>query len=256
MKKTPSQLEDYLPQVIHGKNILITGGTTGIGRATALMLAALGAHVFICGRHAPALEDTLEAYEKMEKGGSLSGIIADMAKEKDIEKLFEAADDRLGSLDVLINNAGLAYDSILEGGYEDWQYIVDVNLLGYMACANHAVKRMQKNKAGHIINIGSMSAETRGKDSSLYVATKAGVQAFSDAFRKEVNEMGIKVSLIEPGSVDTDMQPGSPASHEKKVEKMEMLKADDIAAAIVYVLSQPDRCTVVTLQVRPQMRVH
>jgi NADP-dependent 3-hydroxy acid dehydrogenase YdfG len=123
-----------------------------------------------------------------------------------------------------------------------------------MAMAHEAIERMKPNKKGHIVNIGSMSADTREKDSSVYVATKAGIQGFSEALRKEVNPMGIKVTLIEPGKVGTDMQPESPSEQRKLEGKMEMLKAEDIAACVVYTLTQPKRCDVVMVQIRPHLQ--
>ena len=119
---------------------------------------------------------------------------------------------------MVVNNAALAYQSIMEGDYNDWQYIVQTNLLGYMACAHEAIERMKMNGGGHIVNIGSMSAHVREKNSSVYVATKSGVQGFSEALRKEVNELGIKVTLIEPGAVGTDMQQ-MPADKQRQKEE-------------------------------------
>jgi len=133
--------------------------------------------------------------------------------------------------------------------------IVETNVLGYMACTHLAVDRMKPNKKGHIVNIGSMSADAREKDSSVYVATKSAIQGFSESFRKEVNQAGIKVTLIEPGAVGTDMQPASASDQEDKQESMEMLKAEDIAAAIIYALTQPERCDVVELKIRPHLQL-
>ena len=117
-----------------------------------------------------------------------------------------------------------------------------------MAMAHEAIERMKARGQGHIVNIGSMSADVREKGSSVYVTTKAAIQGFSEALRKEVNPLGIKVTLIEPGSVGTDMQPESPAEQRQKEEKMEMLKAEDLAACVLYTITQPKRCDVVTLR--------
>ena len=113
---------------------------------------------------------------------------------------------------------------------------------------------MKQQGGGHIINIGSMSADVREVDSSVYVATKAGIQGFSEALRKELNRHKIKVSLIEPGSVGTDMQEETPEEQRQKQEKCEMLKAEDIARAIAYCITQPARCDVVVLQIRPHQQ--
>ncbi len=237
------------------KNILITGGTTGIGRATALLLAGRGAKVFIFGRHENELNDTLGDARKAGVEKNITGITADVSRESDIAYIFEKADEALGELDVLINNAALGYSSITEGSYADWQYIINTNLLGYVACAAEAIKRMRRNSSGHIINIGSMSAETREKGSSLYVATKSATKGLSESLRKEVNPLGIKVTLIEPGAVGTDMQPQPPEEQREKVNKLEMLKAEDIAACVLYVLTQPQRCDLVEIHIRPHLQM-
>lgn len=245
---------------IHGKilediSVLVTGGTTGIGRATALLLAQHGAKVLIFGRHEKELNEVLEEFNINALEKNVMGIIADVSRKEDIGFIFQQADGFLGQLHVLVNNASLGYQSIMDGKYEDWQYILQVNMLGYMACVHEAVKRMKDKAGGHIINIGSMSADKREKGSSVYVATKAGIQGFSETLRKEVNELGIKVTLIEPGAVDTDMQPGGENEKLDKVKNMEMLKPEDIAQCVLYVLTQPKRCDVVEVKIRPHLQL-
>ncbi len=247
-----SQLFDYELESVNGKNILITGGTTGIGRSTAVLLAAQGAHVMIFGRHDQELKDAI--HDIQATGGTVSGFTADTSNPDDIRRVFKEVDREMSRLDILINNAALGYNSVMEGEYKDWQYIVNTNLLGYMAMAHEAIERMKPHGWGHILNIGSMSADVREKNSSVYVATKAGIEGFSESLRKEVNPLGIKVTLIEPGSVGTDMQPETPEEQRQKQEKMEMLKAEDIAACVLYALTQPRRCDVVMVQIRPHLQ--
>lgn len=246
-------LFDYQPEPVADKSILITGGTTGIGRATALLLASQGTRVMILGRHEQELNDAMKDIRNA--GGDVLGLTADTADPQSIQRVFKDFDRQMDKLDILINNAALGYNSIMEGSYEEWQYIIRTNLLGYMAMAHEAIERMKANGWGHIVNIGSMSADVREKDSSVYVATKAGIQGFSEALRKEVNPLGIKVTLIEPGAVGTDMQSQySPEQQRQREEKMEMLKAEDIAACVLYTITQPKRCDVVSLQIRPHMQ--
>ncbi|MFT3890979.1 MAG: SDR family oxidoreductase [Anaerolineales bacterium] len=246
-------LFDYEVESLNDKNILITGGTTGIGRATAILLAAQGANVMIFGRHEQELQDAIHDIQMT--GGSVSGLTADTSSPEDIQRVFKQVDEQMGNLDILINNAALGYNSVMKGEYKDWKYVVETNLLGYMAMANEAITRMKAQGSGQIVNVGSMSAEVYETNSSVYVATKSGIQGFSISLRKEVNEMGIRVSLIEPGLVGTDMQKETPEKQRQMEEEMKMLKAEDIAASIFYVLTQPKRCDVVVLQIRPHAQL-
>jgi len=254
-----SDAKDYLdaitPTWVKGKKILVTGGTTGIGRATALLLAALGNDIFVCGHHEQQLEDTLRDYEKFEMAGSLRGIVVDLATQEGIEKLFKEFDDQYDQLDILINNAAIAFQSVKDGSYADQDYLLRTNILGYLACARSALIRMEPRGAGHIVNVGSMSADVREAQSSVYVCSKGAIQAFTGSLRKEVNPKGIQVSLIEPGAVGTDMQPYPPEEQQQKIDDMEMLYAEDIARAIAFIVSQPIRTGVVAMQVKPLLQI-
>jgi short-subunit dehydrogenase len=232
------------------KRVLITGGTTGIGRATAMLLLQKKARIFTFGRHQKELDDAMGDF-KQASGGTIDGTTADASKVEDISRVFKEVDEKLGGLDILVNNAALGAEGIADMKREDWEYVVRSNLVGYMACAQEAVQRMKLQKQGHILNVGSMSAEVREAGSSVYVATKSAIQGFSAALRKEVNEMGIKVSLVEPGSTGTDMQEESPSEQREKEERGEMLTAEDVARCIEYCLTQPARCDVVVVQIRP-----
>ncbi|SEM58867.1 NADP-dependent 3-hydroxy acid dehydrogenase YdfG [Chitinophaga rupis] len=246
---------EQLTGAVTGRTVVVTGGTTGIGRATAILLARQGADVLIAGQDPQHLTDTLNSAGQEELKGSLTGIVTDLSGEEGINKLFNEADNHFKKLDVLVNCAALAYQGIADGSYADWQKVVNTNLLAYMACTRQAIDRMRPNKEGHIINIGSMSADVREKNSSVYVATKAAIQGFSESVRKEINEMGIKVTLIEPGAVGTDMQPVSVPDQQQKEEDLEMLKAEDIAAAVLYTIMQPKRCDVVDIKIRPHLQI-
>jgi NAD(P)-dependent dehydrogenase (short-subunit alcohol dehydrogenase family) len=173
-----------------------------------------GAHVLTFGRHEEELNQVLE--EVKCKGGTAYGLLADVSRKEDILRIFHEVDEKLGGLDILINNAGLSADSILDSEYDEWQLVINTNVLGYMACCREAILRMRKNGEGHIINIGSMSADLREEESNVYVATKAAVQGFTEALRKAVNKEGIGVTLIEPGKVASDLTPPEEEQPEKK----------------------------------------
>jgi NADP-dependent 3-hydroxy acid dehydrogenase YdfG len=246
-----NELDAYTPQQLKGKTVLVTGGTTGIGRATARILAGLGAKVFITGRNPDPLMQAIRDTRELYPGAEIDGATSDLACEEQIGDLFQAFRERFGEMDILINNAGLPAENIEKGSYEEWQYVINTNLLGYLACAKAAARMMRRKKRGHIVNIGSMSAESKSAETTVYVATKSGIRGFTASLRKELNPDGIKVTLIEPGAVSSDMQPGGSEGHDKKIESMEMLEAEDIAAAIVFCLSQPQRCDIVSIQARP-----
>lgn len=236
------------------RSVVVTGGTTGIGRAIAYKMAAAGADVVLVGQDSTHLEDTLNQADPAFRD-KLKGVLADLSTEEGITHLFNEADRQLNKLDIFINNAGLGAGGVGDGDYKEWSHVVQTNLTAYIACSAMATDRMKSNGGGHIINIGSMSAHTREKTSAVYVATKAGIQGFSESLRKEVNELGIKVTLIEPGAVDTDMQPASTEEKAVSVDSMEMLTADDIAEAVWYVATQPRRCDVVELKIRPHLQL-
>lgn len=236
------------------RSVIVTGGTTGIGRAIAYQLAAAGAKVVLVGQDQEHLEETLNGADA-DYADRLKGVLADLSNEDGVKQLFDEADKELDKLDLFINNAALGAGGVTEGNYSEWSKVLQTNLMAYIACSAFATERMKAAGGGHIINIGSMSANTREKGSTVYVATKSGIQGFSESLRKEVNELGIKVSLIEPGAVDTDMQPASTEEKAESVEKMEMLQADDIAAAVMYIASQPTRCDVVELKIRPHLQI-
>lgn len=247
-----ANLSNYFGQNIDRKRIVITGGTTGIGKATAILLASLGGHVFIFGRNELDFQKAIEDI-KAQAEGKVFGIAADIAKKEDLQLICDEIDNTLGGIDILINNAAISGDGIMDEGYDSIKYILETNILGYMAFTREAVFRMKGQKSGHIINIGSMSAETREKTSTVYVATKSAIRGFSASLRKEVNELGIKVSLIEPGSVTSNMQTSSQDEQKEKIKKLEMLEAEDIAMSVLFCLSQPKRCDIVSLQIRPHL---
>ena len=239
---------DYEWESVAGKAVIVSGGTTGIGRETAKLLAAQGARVLIYGRHEQELQDALADIRPV---GQVFGLVADQSNPEDVQRVFQEADATLGGVDILVANAGLAAQSILDSDYDEWEYVVRTNLLGYMACARLAVDRMAKKGDGHIVFIGSLSAKAKNAESNVYVATKSGIEGFTDALAKEVAEKGIRVTTIEPGKVGADFPNSKPEEQPEQQAKGEMLKTQDIAAGVLYALIQPKRCDVAFMQIRP-----
>jgi NADP-dependent 3-hydroxy acid dehydrogenase YdfG len=248
-------INDYFFRNINRKRIIVTGGTTGIGRATVELLISLGGRVLIFGRDKGDLNKAVSEITAKYPDCELYHTTADVTNMDDVRMIFKMADENLGGLDILINNAALPADGITKGTPEEWKYIIETNILGYLSFTGLAVERMSEKGCAHIVNIGSMSAETHEETGTVYVTTKAAIRGFTAALRKEVNPLGIKVSLIEPGAVTSDMQPGTKKQHQEKIEKMVMLEAEDIAMSILFCLSQPKRCDVVNMQVRPFLQL-
>jgi NAD(P)-dependent dehydrogenase (short-subunit alcohol dehydrogenase family) len=230
-----------------GKKALVTGGTTGIGRATAIQLARWGADVLVFGRHEPELEDAL-THLRLHKT-KVIGVRADQADIRDVSRVFERVDAELGGLDFLINNAAESAESLDKLDDEQIDYHVRQNLTGYITCARQALQRMRAG--AHIVNIGSISAQKQGAEGEVYTATKAGIRGFSESLRKTVSKRRIRVSLIEPGWVGTDMTERSPDEQRELQQQSEMLKAEDIAVTVAFCLAQPLRCDVSLIQVVP-----
>lgn len=241
-------MQDKTPhEPLAGRRILITGGTTGIGRAVLVSLAAQRARVLTFGRDPTALREALAAAELVEK----FGLTADAGDPADIERVFAAVDERLGGIDVLVACAGLGAKPIHEMADEDWREVVETNLVGYMACARAALDRMLAQGSGHIVLVSSISPEIKAAGESVYAATKGGIDAFALTLRKEVADEGIRISVIQPGSVGSDMQPCDAEEQREAIARGEMLFAEEIAEAIAFVLTRSSRCDIPLLRIEP-----
>jgi len=233
-----------------GKVVLVTGGTTGIGRAIAVELSRQGAKTLIFGRHQAHLDDALKAIADVD--GEAEGMIADQSDPKDVKRVFAKA-SAMGELSAVIANAGVAVEGLADVSDEEWRGAMEINLLGYLDISKRAVDAFEDRK-GDIILIGSVSADNRTKGTSVYSASKAGVQAFADTFRKEVGERNIRVSLIEPGAVGSDMRESSPEEQRKKIAEGKMLKAEDVAELVTFILTRPHRCTIAAVRIEERVQ--
>jgi NADP-dependent 3-hydroxy acid dehydrogenase YdfG len=236
-----------------GKNALITGGTSGIGLAIAKKLSLLGANVMIFGRTKSHLREAI--YEIKPTGGQVVGVLADVSDQLEIDGVFDKIDSLFGKIDIFINNAALPARRVVSANYQEIEKVLNVNILGYLYCASKAIRRMKKNGSGHIVNIGSMSAKVKEENADLYVATKSAIEGFSEALRKQANRAGIKISLIEPGSVGTNMVSENFEEQSKMQTDLTMLKAEDIAEAVLFCLTRPERCDIMNIQIKPHKQI-
>lgn len=234
-----------------GKRILVTGGTTGIGRATVHLLAEQGADVLTFGRHEAELNAMLDAVPDPER---VIGITADVASREGVASVFAAVDEQLGGIDMLVCCAALGAQPIHEMAEDDWRYVIETNLVGYLSCARAALERMREQGSGHLVFVSSISTDIKAAGESVYSATKAGIEAFAETLRKEIAEENIKISVIQPGSVNTDMQECSGDEKAQAVADEEMLHAEEIADGILYVLTRSHRTDVLNLRIEPRLQ--
>jgi 3-hydroxy acid dehydrogenase/malonic semialdehyde reductase len=232
---------------LEGKRILVTGGTTGIGRATVAQLVREGARVLTFGRHQPELDAALS---EADGPGTVAGLIADVSTKEGIDQVFAAMDETLGGIDMLVTCAALGAEPIHEMEEDDWRYVIEVNLIGTLASARRAILRMEAQGEGHLLFVGSISTEIKAEGESVYSA----IQAFAETLRKEVAEKNIKVSVIQPGSVSTPMQECSDDDKQQAIADHQMLYADEIADAILFALTRSARADVVNLRIEPRIQ--
>jgi NADP-dependent 3-hydroxy acid dehydrogenase YdfG len=236
-----------------GRKIAITGASSGIGEAIARLAAADGAQVALGARRTDRIEEIAGQI-----GDSAVALAVDVGDEPQANDFVHAAHDRLGGLDALINNAGVMLLGPVENAdTEHWKRMVDVNLLGLLYCTHAALPVLREGGGGDIVNVSSVAGRTANAGSAVYNLTKFGVTAFSEALRQEALHSGVRVSCVEPGFVDTELQghnkdPNVTRAIETMREKTgDVLAAEDIARAVTYVLAQPKHVSINEVLVRP-----
>lgn len=238
---------------IKGKVVAITGASSGIGEATALMLAAQGAKVVLGARRSDRLAEL--STRILEAGGEAVYLVTDVKKRDDLVKLVQLACDHYGQLDAIINNAGISYLSrVDELQVEDWEEMIDINLKGVLYGIAAALAVFKKQGTGHIINIISTSGIKIVPLQGVYAGTKNAVRTIAEALRQESGGK-YKVTGISPGFVQTELadsikDPVVKAAIKEKAARI-AISADDIAEAVVYALSQPDNVDVGEIVIRP-----
>lgn len=238
---------------IEGKIVVITGASSGLGEATARHLSEQGAVVVLGARRIDRINAL--AKELADNGGKALALQTDVTQSAQVKKLVEAAVEKYGRVDVMINNAGLMPHSPLDRlKIDDWDRMIDVNIKGVLYGIAAALPYMQKQKSGHIINVSSVAGHKVRPASAVYAATKHAVLALSEGLRQEVKPYNIRTTVISPGAIDTEL-PNSVteadiADNVRKIYEI-AIPADSFARAVAFAISQPDEIDVNEILFRP-----
>ena len=233
-----------------GKTAVVTGASSGIGEATARLLADRGCNIVLAARR----EERLRALAA-ELGEGAFAAPTDVTDPAACAALIGRTIERFGALDALVNNAGLGlYGSVADGDPEDWRRMFEVNVLGVLYTTRAAVRHMLLRGSGDVVFVSSLAGRRVPRaDGTVYAATKHAVTAIAEGLRMDVSERGIRVINVEPGLVRTEFPESSYPSAKEYYAQMEYtpLEARDVAAAVLYALEQPPRASVNELVIRP-----
>jgi NADP-dependent 3-hydroxy acid dehydrogenase YdfG len=240
---------------LSGRAVAITGASSGIGEATAIHCARAGASVALGARRGERIEAIAARIE--DEGGAAVAIQVDVAAEEQAHGFVRAARERLGRLDALVNNAGVMLLGPVEGAdTEQWRRMIDVNVLGLLYCTHAALPIMREQGSGHIVNVSSVAGRRASFGAAVYNLTKFGVTGFSEALRQEALHAGVRVTVVEPGFVETELLSHNDgfvqeAAEQVKQQTGEVLRSDDVADAIVHALAVPPHVSINEVLVRP-----
>ena len=234
---------------------LVTGASSGIGEATALALAEAGAKVAIAARRGDRLQALAERLRSL--GSEPLVLVADLLDEHEAQRIVAATEAHFGRLDILINNAGVMYlEPVVDADLGRWRRMLELNVLSLIASSQAALAGMIKRRDGHIVNVASVAGRVANPNAAAYAATKFGVVGFSESLRREVYKDNIRVSVIEPGMVDTELREhiGHAASQQAvnaRAQEMRQLQAEDIADTILFCVSRPAHVNINEILIRP-----
>jgi len=234
------------------KTALITGATSGIGKATAQILAKNNYKIILCGRR----EDRLIALAKeLSAVTEVHTLCFDVRDKKAVFERIHAIPEAFAAIDILINNAGNAHglDPIQNGDLDDWDAMIDINVKGLLYVSKAVIPRMIERKSGHIINIGSIAGKEVYPNGNVYCASKHAVDALNQAMRMDLNPYGIRVGAIHPGAVETEFSEvrfkGDTDRAANVYKGFDPLRAEDIADIIHFVVSRPYHVNIADLMV-------
>lgn len=239
---------------IEGKVVVITGASSGLGEASAQLLSAEGAHVVLGARRRDRIESLAQALTAA--GGKAIAVTTDVTDRGQVKTLVDTAVEAFGCIDVMINNAGLMPQARLERlDIDDWDRMIDVNIKGVLYGIAAALPHMQRQKAGHIINVSSVAGHKVGPGSTVYAATKHAVLALSEGLRQEVKPYNIRTTVISPGAVLTELANSvtdpEAAERIRKLYDECGLPADSFARAVAFAIEQPAHMDVNEIVFRP-----
>lgn len=239
---------------ISGKIIVITGASSGLGEAAARLLAAEGATVVLGARRVERIEAL--AAELTQAGGRAFALATDVTRREQVQALIDTAVERYGRVDVLLNNAGLMPSSPLDRlKVEDWERMIDVNIKGVLYGIAAALPHMQRQQAGHIINVSSVAGHKVRAGGAVYSATKHAVRALSEGLRQEVKPWNIRTTVISPGAVATELPDSATepdmAEGFRQYYASIAIPADSFARAVAFAVSQPDEVDINEILFRP-----
>src|SRR5215211_65787 len=240
---------------LDGKVAVVTGASSGIGEATVRSLAAEGATVVAGARRKERLDGLVE--EVAGGGGKAIAVECDVTDEGQAHGLVRRAVEEYGRVDILVNNAGVMLLSTVGKGLSDqWRQMFEVNVMGLLYATDAAIAVMKEQKSGHLVNISSVAGRKVTRDSSgVYAGSKHAVGAISEGLRQELLEDNIRVTVVEPGAVATELTDHITDEDAREslsgLLSLERLQAEDIANAIVYAVTQPERVSVNEILIRP-----
>lgn len=234
---------------------LVTGASSGIGEATALTLAAAGARVAVAARRRDRLEGVAKRIRA--SGGEALVVKTDFGVEAEAQRAVHETEKAFGRLDILVNNAGVMYlEPVIEADLARWRRMFEINVLGLIAATQAALPGMRDRRDGHIVNIASTAGRVASPMGAAYSGTKFGVVAFSESLRKEIYKDRVRVTVIEPGLVATELREHIGHAVTQKAindwaDSIRQLQSDDIARAILFCVTQPPHVCINEVLMRP-----
>ncbi|MBY5973707.1 SDR family oxidoreductase [Ferrimonas balearica] len=242
---------------ISGKVIVITGASSGMGEATARDLAAKGAKVVLGARRAERLESLVKDIEG--EGGTALAVATDVTKREEVQRLVDTAKETYGRVDVIFNNAGLMPLSMLASQkVDEWEQMIDVNLKGTLYGISAVLPIFQEQKSGHVINVSSVYGHKTVPTGAVYCATKHAVRSLSEGLRQEVKDYNVRVTVISPGAVDTELtshitEEGTGDTVRDFVSQI-AIPASTMADMVSFAVSQPENVDVNEILFRPTVQ--